>query len=526
MMMNHRSGWETRKGHVILAAVLFVVALALRIPFRSHFAYHWDCAQFALAVGNYNIRISQPQAPGFYGYVMLGRLVDAVVGEHHAALVWLSVIAGALLVALGYLLATSMFGRRCGLGVGLILLTSPLCWFHSEVALSTIVDSVLVVSFVLAAWRAMQGGVTPWQTVLLAMLFAAVGGVRSQSALLLVPLWGYVLWRYSGSSRSLKILGSMALGSILCLGWFVPVVKSAGGLASYGELLRLKSQFDAPRIVWRGGGLEALLTDISCMGRACWVGLLAAAIIALTEYIHRVVFEKPSTGDHFYRDHKKPLLVLALWAIPMLLFDLLMYAALPGHILNFFPAIVILASLGLVRFSGRFAASFTVSRSSVDGAVFTIVALLNIFVFVYSPLPVKRLLLGVDLTGVEIRQHDSALAKCFQMIRQRWPSKDVVLYHRHEDFYWGFRQFQYHLPDYRNVLLDADCSLPGALGTKMWVGYGEQTSFVNNLPLFSGTEVLLVVPPGETLDLFRGYFDLRGSVLVADDGVKLYVLRR
>ena len=526
MRMDRGSEPEIGKADVGLAVILFAAALALRIPFRSQFAYHWDSAQFALAVGEYNVRISQPQAPGFYWYVMLGRLVNLVAGEPHAALVWLSVVAGASLVAAGYLLATSMFGRSCGLGTGLILLTSPLCWFHSEVALSTIVDAALVVGFVLVIWRATQRGVTWFQTASLAGLFAVVGGVRPQSAVLLVPLWGYILWGYSGSSRNRKILCSVALATGLCLFWLVPVIKSAGGLASFGELLRLKSQFDAPRIVWRGGGLGALLMDISCLGRACWVGLLGAAIISLMEFVHWVVFEEPSTKNQFYRDHKRQLSVLALWIIPMLLFDVLMYAALPGHVLNLFPAIVILASLGLVRFSRRLAALLAVGCSSMEGAVFTIVALLNIFVFVYSPRPTVRLLLGMDLTGVEIRRHDSALAACFQAIRERWPSKNVILYHRHEDFYWGFRQFQYHLPDYRNVLLDADRSLPGTLGTKKWLGYRGRTSFVDGLPIYGDNDTLLIVPPGESLDLFKSYFDLREAALISETGVKLYVLQQ
>src|SRR5262249_48152325 len=152
---------------IAVAVALFAVGLALRVPFRSQFAYHWDSAQFALAVGEYNIRISQPHVPGFYLYIWLGRLVNLLVGEPHAALVWVSVVAGAWLGAVGYLLGTSMFDRRTGLATGLILLTSPLCWFHSEIALTTIVDSALVVSFVFVCWQAIQQGATWSRTIIL-----------------------------------------------------------------------------------------------------------------------------------------------------------------------------------------------------------------------------------------------------------------------------------------------------------------------------------------------------------------------
>jgi len=77
-----------------VAVALFLIALAMRIPFRSQFAYHWDSAQFALAIRHFDIRLSQPHAPGYFLYVMLGRLVTCFVGDPHASLVWVSVIFG------------------------------------------------------------------------------------------------------------------------------------------------------------------------------------------------------------------------------------------------------------------------------------------------------------------------------------------------------------------------------------------------------------------------------------------------
>src|SRR5277367_433242 len=119
-----------------VAALLLAGALALRIPFRSQFAYHWDSAQFALAIREYDIRLSQPHAPGYFLYVMLGRLVNFFVGDPHASLVWISVIFGGALPAVVYLLGTAMFGRKAGVTAGLLALTSPQVWFHSCVALT------------------------------------------------------------------------------------------------------------------------------------------------------------------------------------------------------------------------------------------------------------------------------------------------------------------------------------------------------------------------------------------------------
>src|SRR6266404_2129575 len=103
-----------------IALALFLVALVLRVPFRSQFAYHWDSAQFALAINEYDIRLSQPHAPGYFLYIMLGRLANHFVDDPHASLVWISVVFGSALPAVVYLLATVMFGRKAGMTAGLL----------------------------------------------------------------------------------------------------------------------------------------------------------------------------------------------------------------------------------------------------------------------------------------------------------------------------------------------------------------------------------------------------------------------
>ena len=119
-----RGNWLQRCDGCI-AVVLFFVGLAMRIPFRSQFAYHWDSAQFTLAVGEFDLRLSQPHVPGYFLYVMLARLVNHWVGDPHASLVWISVVFGSLLPSALYLLATRMFGRWAGAAAAVMALTSP-----------------------------------------------------------------------------------------------------------------------------------------------------------------------------------------------------------------------------------------------------------------------------------------------------------------------------------------------------------------------------------------------------------------
>ncbi len=515
-------GSELAKADYGIAAALFVAALVLRIPFRSHLAYHWDSAQLALSVVNYDIRINQPHPPGFYLYIVLGRLVNWLVHDPHAALVWLSVLAGAWLTAVGSLLATSMFERRCGLATGLILLTSPLCWFHSEIALTTIVDSAVTVSFVFACWRAIQHGVT-WSRILaMAALLAGVAGVRQQSAPSLIPLWVYVLWRFA-RPRGFKLAWAATLLIGFSLLWFVPTAKSAGGVAAYVHLLRLKSQIDSPRTVW-SGGVESLASTAHNIASACSVGLSLAGVVALAEFLCRVLFEKRSSETDRLRSRKTQFDVLLLWMTAMVLFDVAMYVAMPGHILDFFPALAVLTGVGLVSFVERLRTSLDAGQSRAFGCLLIAVVTVNSVIFVWSPRWMTRLLPGLALTGREIRDHDAELAGCLHDIRSRWAPSEILLCHRFEHLYWGFAQFAYYLPEYWNVLVEDKATPPGTVAIRACVGHRHEVVFESRFEIPDSKQVVLVVPPDETVKIFQSNFDLRRAALVRDSSLRLYIL--
>src|SRR5207237_1548667 len=138
--------------------------------------------EFTLAVREYNVAMAQPHAPGYFLYVMLGRVADFFIGDPHASLVWLSVVFGSGLVALLYMLGVEMFDRRVGLGAALFTMTSPQLWFHSCVALTYTTDSFLVCLLVLCCWRAQRRECRWPDAVIIGGLLAVIGGVRQQTA--------------------------------------------------------------------------------------------------------------------------------------------------------------------------------------------------------------------------------------------------------------------------------------------------------------------------------------------------------
>jgi hypothetical protein len=453
------------------AAGLFLAAVALRMPFRSQYAYHWDSAQFALAMEHFDLRLGQPHAPGYFLYVVLGRLVNLLVGDPHASLVWISVVAGATLAALGFLLASAMYGRACGVATGVILATSPLCWFHSEIALTTILDSALVTSTMLAGWHAMRRGGRWLDVILLAALLAWVAGNRPQTAVGLLPAWLFVFAHFT--KRQAKLAVGISLTGLFCLLWLAPMVRTSGGWGEYLRLLAWKFEFDAPRSAWHGGALASL----GVIARSCWSGLLAAAVLAVLGWKRRV------SGDGR---------LLAWWIVPMATLGVLTITAMPGHVLSYFPALVIVTGRACTRWLSA-----------------VVIALVNIAVFLgHAPV-------GWPLTAHEIRSHDEQLAGVCATVRARYRSEDVLLCHREEFFLWGIRHFQYHLPEYSNALLGRDLSLPAERAGKFRVCRGAHTEFVDDWKEAArGRTLLLVVLPGEPVTLFADRVDVTRAVAV------------
>ena len=496
----------------IVAALLFGASLAMRVPFRSHLAYHWDSAQFALAVADYNPTRSLPQAPGYFLYVMLGKLVNLFVHDPHTSLVWISVVAGAALVALGYLLGTAMFGASCGWATAVILATSPLCWFQSEIALSYIVDAVLVTATVLVCWLAIQHQGGWWHVVALSALMALVAGVRQQSAPLLVPVYVYGLMGIA-RPRWRKFCAGVVVTALLCLAWFVPMLRMSGGISAYGAALEAKARFDV-QLTPRRGGLAALLKNADRIAVMCWAGLLAAAVIATLLAVGWVLTLSHADRERFYRDHRRQLLLLGLWVLPMLSFWMSMYVVATGYMMNCFPGLAVAAGAVVGR----------VRRWTARAVWLLIIAGVGCAAFLYPNRAMTWLMLGLPLTSSELREHDRGLVAEIALIRRGFDPNSVVICHGCEHLYWGFRQFQYHLPEYRNLLLAPDASLAGEASTLFWLSQNGRTLFVDSTAILSNKVALLVVPPGMTVAIFARQFDVTGTEPVSDSGGMLYTL--
>ena len=502
----------TRRSDSWVAVGLFFLALALRVPFRSQLAYHWDSAEFALAIREYNVALSQPHAPGYFLYVMIGRLVSFFVGDPHASLVWLSVVAGSGLAALLYVLGLGMFGRRVGLAAALLAMTSPQVWFHSCVALTYVVDSFLVCLAVLCCWHARRQGCRWSNAIIIGGVLAIIGGVRPQTVPGLLPLAVYAVWA-AGDRRLAKLALVLCVCAVGTVAWLAPMIRMSGGWSVYTETFHRHQLFNAPS-TFAAGGMDALLWNIFFMGVYCWNGLILGMVLLGCALLMRLRIEGSRKRD-WDAAHGEALRILTLWIGPMIIMGTAVaLTRQPGYVLNYLPAWIILTAV----------VASELRKPALYGAVTGSLCLVNAAAFLAWPSQWDGVFLHVGRTAREIRQHDRQLAQVVAAIRNGLSPGETVVCHAREYLPLGLRHLQLYLSDFEQYQLTLDPVMLSPADRPMMSIRGGRLDFVRGPDLAGKRVVALVVPQGTSLEDYTPYFDLSGAKPLPDSGGSVYTI--
>src|SRR5579863_6717893 len=221
-----RDGWMNSRN--LRDETVLVVATALtRYAFRSHYLYDIDSVNFALALQRFNPAVHQPHPPGYFLYVCLGMLSNAIFHDANAALVAISILASCGALAMIHSLARAWFGRTAANFAGVIFLCSPLAWFQGTAALTYIVEAMFSALIGHFCWRVYSGDSRFVLPAAAALGLAA--GFRQSSLLVLAPVFLFSIRR---APRRLAWGGIGALGLVLA-SWIIPMLYAAGGTNAY-----------------------------------------------------------------------------------------------------------------------------------------------------------------------------------------------------------------------------------------------------------------------------------------------------
>lgn len=218
---------------------LFAGSLALYVGTRSISLDDFDSFNFARAIDHFDVRLNQPQPPGYLLYILGARFLDLLVHDHQMALTLLSAIGGAVMVSAFWSIASTVEAGWSALP----LIFMPLYWLSAGMALSDVPGLAAATIATLLLVRGSLSDKRASSDAWLVAGSAATGlaaGVRPQDAI--VPLG--VLLFYALPRVRRKILPACGLALVLsCLCWAVPLTISLGGPAAAWNAIAGQSQY-------------------------------------------------------------------------------------------------------------------------------------------------------------------------------------------------------------------------------------------------------------------------------------------
>jgi hypothetical protein len=322
-------------------AAFTLVFVAAHIPFLPPTLEDIDSINFALGVADFDVARHQPHPPGYPVFIALGKVSTGLLRaatvpspEPQGLAVW-SVLSGAVLIyflfslfrALGEARPVPAASARLddvwrAAWATVIAALSPLFWFTALRPLSDMTGLAAAVGAQALIVSAVVGRGGPRELMLGALVAGLAIGVRSQTALLTLPLLALALVLPRPGLRLRDRLVPLGAATAGVLVWAIPLIVASGGLASYAAALGRQAGEDFSGVVmlWRvrtarvaldtalnsflwpwgylgAGGAVVAMACAGCV-RVAWqmprtLGLLAVAFVPYA--VFHLLFQETAT---------------------------------------------------------------------------------------------------------------------------------------------------------------------------------------------------------------------------------------
>ena len=435
---------------VVLA--LAVGTLASRLLVRSAYLYNWDSIQYALGVQRFNVVAHRPHPPGYFGYILLGRLFTAISGGNpELGLTLLSGVAEALAVALIFLAARAAWGRFAGVAAALLFATSPLAWIYGGVALNYALEPLFAV---LVTWLCLRAcGGERRSLVLGAATVALAGAIRPTDELFLAAPLAVAAWTaWRRQQRRTVLLAAVAL-TLATAAWLVPLLVASGGVGPYVTAsAQLSARASGTSAVWKAG-----LGGVARNGTAVVAGLATAlGLLVPLGAAYLVTRRLPGGRSSAGAGRHYNLLALAMLA-PALAVYVLVHIGQLGYLLLLLPTLILPAGMALESLARVISARHA---GALKYGLLAVCAVANVAIFALPPGGMRD----------QVVQHDANVATLLEMVRRYDPATTLLVTSAEAD--GSYRLAQYYLSDYPVVALGRDrrhdagemFALPGSRG--------------------------------------------------------------
>jgi hypothetical protein len=483
-----------------------------RLPFLAQIPYGLDSIQFVLAMDHFDVRLHQPHPPGYFLFVMLGRLVRQLTGDSNLSLIVISMVASVLAVGILYLLGKALFNSRIALIAAVFLATSPVFWFHGEVALSNALDCLAVCVVALLCWKSFQhsGACLSWAAFSLGLS----GGIRQNTLVFLIPLG--LLSAYSASWKR-RILALLILGGTVCL-WYIPMAQMSGGWEEYQQALR-DHWLNAN---WRGIHWNWIQSNCRVVYRFLFMGLGPSILLILTAGLS-ISFTRQ--WKEVLRDARTGFLLS--WIVPSLAFFVLImsHPFQSGHSLIYLPAMILIAAISIHQLASLLApinkdpasrpasVSPHLSRhySRISIMLMVLVGVFNVVVF---------LDFKTQVSLQAIRGYEKEVADSISVVEHHCSPTQTLLVN-YDYMQLGFRDFAYHLPEYLTIQ-----AFPSSRGGQILTtaSFNRKTLLLQEVEIPDSLQYFAI--PGDLiryLPVQPATVKMEGKMLKSESGYQLYV---
>jgi len=281
-------------------AALAVVYLAAHLGFLPPSLEDVDSINFALGVADFDVAKHQPHPPGYPVFIALSKASTSALRSMHVPqpeirglAVW-SAISGAALAFFLFDLfralagvAPGLLSRRMPLCATLVVLMCPLYWFTALRPLSDMTGLAAAVAAQALIVSVLTGSSSASALVGGAFLSGMAIGIRSQTALLTLPLLGLALVVPRSGLRSHNRLAAVGAAALGVLVWALPLVAASGGLSEYARALGSQAGEDFSGVVmlWTTRTKAAALDAAMYSFLWPWGHPVAGAIVMLAAVV-------------------------------------------------------------------------------------------------------------------------------------------------------------------------------------------------------------------------------------------------
>ena len=427
---------------------LSVVALFVVISrWLGHmrFLYSGDSVNYALALDNYDITLHQPHPPGYALYILLAKPIHWLTGDANVALVIISIILSVALVYAVFYFAKTVYEERVAWMSVFLLMSSPMVWFHGQIALNYLSDALFATLFGLFAYRALAESKSTRYLTWASVILAVGGGFRPTLLIFLALLWLWVVLRRG----SFKILvGQAGVVGGLTLLWLVPVVYLSGGPVNVWHavysLIFDKSALYSFSVAQHGWAALVRYSTLLFHNLTLSLGWGVASVALFVIYL-----ASPRT-EAVKIDYRR-LIFWVLWLLPPLLFYLLVVFTIPGYLLVVLPAVVVLVAKATEEVIRGVTLAVTrkprIRSHFILGATI-IVTMMMTGVNVYHYYRPDKPFTPEKPTYFAIKLLDHLWDNLIPTIRREFNPQNTVIGINEAFLTWGLGNFKYYLPEY------------------------------------------------------------------------------